>query len=491
MNDFAGCDANALLVTVGAGMVWNDLQVILAERGLGLRLYPTSAPSSTVAGWLAQGGAGIGSYAFGWFAENVRAARVVTGAGDVRTFRGADLAAISDAEGTTGIVTQVTLDVEPAASHAVVALTFPTPRSMVDALRMIGEEAVPVWSAQFVNPTMAQLANRSTRRDGELAPGHWPDMGYTCLLAYNARDTESVDRALDQICSVTSGARQPSSIAESRWAERFRPMRLKRLGPSLLPVEIVVPLANLARLLEEFERRIEAPLAVEGLLVRGNEVVLIGFVPHDERTTAYSAGHGFVLSAMRAAEECGGRPYSIGRFFASRAGQVLGDQRVQELKAWKTQNDPAGVLNPGKVVDPPGLLGNLVDAGCTAEPLLRMIANKFGKPGASGGRHARSKTLLPDIVDHAYACAQCGYCVDVCPQFQDAGWESSGPRGKWFLLKEVLERRDRFDIELTDIFGLCAECGRCDAVCQLELPIESSWRRMKASLFDGVLTRTS
>ena len=33
----------------------------LAGQGLTLRLYPTSYPSSSVGGWLAQGGAGIGS----------------------------------------------------------------------------------------------------------------------------------------------------------------------------------------------------------------------------------------------------------------------------------------------------------------------------------------------------------------------------------------------------------------------------------------------
>ena len=69
-------------------------------HGLELRLYPTSAPASTVGGWLAQGGAGIGSHAYGWFSENVHGARVVTATGEIHHVSGGDLAAIADAEGT-------------------------------------------------------------------------------------------------------------------------------------------------------------------------------------------------------------------------------------------------------------------------------------------------------------------------------------------------------------------------------------------------------
>jgi FAD/FMN-containing dehydrogenase/ferredoxin len=491
LNDFVGCDPDNFIVTVGAGIVWNALESSLAEYGLGLRLYPTSAPSSTVGGWLAQGGAGIGSYAYGWFAQNVRAARVVTGEGDVHNFRSDDLAGIADAEGTTGIVTQVTLDVQPAARHNVVALTWPSSRQLMEALQLLGERAVPIWSIQFVDPAMARLSNRSRQCEGRQPYGSLPEQGYTCLVAYDVTTQTVVEDTLNEICSATVGTRDPVEVAEAQWGERFRPMRLKRLGPSLLPIEVVVPLDSLALTLEELERRINPPMALEGLLVRGNEVVLTGLLPHDERTNAYAAGHGFVISALEAAERCGGRPYSTGRLLASRSRQILGDDRLETLRFWKRKNDPVGILNPGKVFDGGGVLNHVVGAAWKAEPLARNVAGRFGRPATTTGRRAANQKILPDVIEHAYACAQCGYCVDVCPQFQEAGWESCGPRGKWFLIKDVLEGRDRFDIELTDIFGMCVHCGKCDEVCQLDLPIESSWRRVKASLFDGVLTRTS
>ena len=65
-------------------VVWGDLEKELDKQGLALRTYPSSAPSSTVGGWLAQGGVGYGCYEYGAFRENVVSARVVLPSGEVR-----------------------------------------------------------------------------------------------------------------------------------------------------------------------------------------------------------------------------------------------------------------------------------------------------------------------------------------------------------------------------------------------------------------------
>ena len=84
--DLEGCTA-----TVQPAVVWENLDQALAGVGLTLRLYPSSYPSATVGGWLAQGGAGIGSYEAGWFRQNVVRARVVLPSGEAREFSGDDL----------------------------------------------------------------------------------------------------------------------------------------------------------------------------------------------------------------------------------------------------------------------------------------------------------------------------------------------------------------------------------------------------------------
>ncbi len=113
MKQIVKVDAKAQTVTVQPGIVWEQLDKQLAKHGLTLRLYPTSYPSSTVGGWLAQGGAGIGSYESGWFRDNVVSARVVLPDGSVREFSGRELDLVSEAEGITGLISQVTVRVQP------------------------------------------------------------------------------------------------------------------------------------------------------------------------------------------------------------------------------------------------------------------------------------------------------------------------------------------------------------------------------------------
>jgi FAD/FMN-containing dehydrogenase/ferredoxin len=486
------CNPATATATVGAGTVWQDLEAHLAEWGLAPRLYPSSAPSSTVGGWLAQGGAGIGSHAYGWFAENVTRARIVTGTGEARELVDDQLAGVADAEGTTGIITELTLRVRPSGRVAHVALSWYEPQQVADALKLVTDAGLPVWSIHVTNPTSAKLKNASPRHDlAGAARVSLPENCYTAVFVYAHDDVAAVTGRLTDIGRDTDAKWLSDRTAQYLWSERFKPMRSKRLGPSLIPVEVVVPTSQFAPVFSELEQRLSTPVAFEALSVRGNEMVLLGLIPHDERTAAYTFGYGFALSGIQVAEQHGGRAYSTGRYFGGRANQILGNRKIRVLESAKQENDPAGVLNPGKVIFGEDALRRVVGLATSAEPLLRGAANLFGRPAPPMERVAPNKRLPPDAAGYAYACAQCGYCVDVCPQFQQDGWESSSPRGKWFLLKGVLETSEQFDNQLRDIFGLCTHCGKCDEVCQIDLPIEPSWRKVKGALFDGILTRTS
>src|SRR5579859_373661 len=204
-------DPEDLTVTVRAGTVWQDLEEALAAYGLALRLYPTSAPASTVGGWLAQGGAGIGSHAYGWFAQNVISARIVSGTGDVHVVAGQDLATISEAEGTTGIISEVTLGVRRAAEQASTAVSFPDAQHLTDALKMVTAQKLPIWSITFVNPTMARLKNAGppkTHQGHPLPSGPpLPEDCYVVLFSYDTQQAQTVVDGLRDISLATDGRR--------------------------------------------------------------------------------------------------------------------------------------------------------------------------------------------------------------------------------------------------------------------------------------------
>lgn len=154
-------DPQAQTVTVEAGVVWEKLDKELHKQGLTLRLYPSSYPSATVGGWLAQGGAGIGSYETGWFRDNVISARVVMANGDVREFKGNDLDIVSSAEGITGFISEVTIRIQPNEELEVLSIGCPDAYDMQKMVQNIVDKKLPIWSMLFINPRMAELKNKA------------------------------------------------------------------------------------------------------------------------------------------------------------------------------------------------------------------------------------------------------------------------------------------------------------------------------------------
>lgn len=65
-------------------------------------------------------------------------------------------------------------------------------------------------------------------------------------------------------------------------------------------------------------------------------------------------------------------------------------------------------------------------------------------------------------------CVHCGFCNATCPTYQLLGDERDGPRGRIYLMKELLESRDDDD-RITDETRLhldrCLTCRNCETTC--------------------------
>ncbi|HUT35346.1 MAG TPA: FAD-binding and (Fe-S)-binding domain-containing protein [Planctomycetota bacterium] len=488
LNRILAVNTAATTVTAQAGVVWERLEEQLAGSGLALRLYPTSFPASTVGGWLAQGGAGIGSFEMGWFRDHVVSARVVLADGEVREFAGDELAVIADAEGTTGLISAVTLHVQPKDEIEVAAVGSPDGHALQRLTEALVRERLPIWSLVFINPQMAELKNRSplpTRRgqpppERVLLPG-----AYITTLAFRARDRAEVLGALPRLAAACDSELLSERIAHHEWEHRSRLMTIKRLGPSLVPTEVVVPLRALGAVMAEIERKVQQPLVEEGLVIRDGgrgepEAVLLGFIPSDQRKFRYNLVFSLVLTTLKTAEAHGGRAYTTGLYFAGKARQVLGAERLRRLKAFKARVDPQGILNPRKVMGN-GLLGVALRVASAIEPALRPFGN-YVTTQVGERPTAPVRGVPADVAWYAHSCSQCGYCTEVCPQFRGSGWESDSPRGKWYWLQEHMAGREEWDPSTVASMLACTTCEACDHACSAVLPIEASWMKMRSVL---------
>jgi len=487
-------DTQTNIVRCQASAIWEEIDVELLKYGLELCLYPSSYPSSTVAGWLAQGGGGFGSYEYGTFKDNVVSARVITPEGEIQELNADQvLSRIADAEGITGIITEVSFRVRPFEQTNVKLASFPTAQALGNAIEDMVAQNLPLWSVTFFNPTSVKLKKKLPSRkshlylqeeiDREVSMLKAMPETYLALLAYPASRAGQITEKLEADVLRQGGTFLSDAEAKMEWDDRTNAMRLKRIGPSIIPTEVIVPADQMATVLDEIDEKIKQPFVLEGMVAskppsddetRSAQVVLLGYIPHDERSFTFNMAFALALSVMRIANEHGGSCYSTGLYFRDQAENLLGKQKCDTLRAYKHEHDPENVMNPGKVLMLPGehggVLGWLMRTAMRLESMIRPIANS-----ATPGHHdigAERNGVTGEMGLEAITCARCGYCVHTCEQYSGRGWESNSPRGKYTWLREIYSGRQKWDKDAANTVLLCTTCERCDFRCQLQLPVE-------------------
>ncbi|MCL7410253.1 MAG: FAD-binding oxidoreductase [Methanosarcinaceae archaeon] len=476
MNKVIEIDKKNLTATVGAGIVWELLENKLEREGLALRAVPSSAPSSTPGGWLAQAGIGYGSYEYGWSYETMESARIVLPTGEVKEITGSDFDKISGTMGTTGIITQIKLKLRKYEKTIATSAEFPDATSMKNAIKAVSDKKIPLWAISLLNPNFADMKNKAppATHHGHPVDEHRPILpkAYIINFAYpESRDVSELKSVIEQ----AGGKVLSDEIAQHETNEWYKSMKVKRLGPSFVPAEVLVPVDKVDKVIDEIQSKISLPVLMEGMVTNDNMVTLLCFIPHSELSIKFNLAFPLALSIVKIAEKNGGRLYSSGLYFAKQANKVYGD-RFAVINEFKAKNDPKGIMNP-ETLTGKSLLKTGLSFAQTFEPITRLVGNMSGVKQSV--KFKDQKGIPGDIISHAYTCAQCGYCVSECDQYYGRGWESQSSRGKWFFMKEFLAGREELDQEQTNTFLACTTCETCVSKCQLDLPIEPDWLRMR------------
>jgi len=226
---------------------------------------------------------------------------------------------------------------------------------------------------------------------------------------------------------------------------------------------------------EEIEGKFRG-IAITVTMLSREQASLLAHILGDERSPAYTFEFPLSLDLIDIACRHGGCPYSTGLYFTTYARRNLGSEKVNRIAECKRETDPKSILNPGKVL-PQNRNPRLLRLALGLAPL--------GKPFLASGRRISNhkpklaKKIPPQIAYEAYACAQCGYCIDVCDQYFGRQWESETSRGRWYFLREYLKGNAEFNQTMLDSFLLCTTCKRCNDVCHVQIPIQEMWDQMR------------
>jgi glycolate oxidase len=352
------------LAVVQAGVINDHLRAAVAEHGLWYPPDPASSPWSTIGGNVATNAGGVCCVKYGVTRDYVLGLEVVTGTGELvrlgrRTAKGVagyDLVGLMvGSEGTLGIVTEVTVRLRPAAPPArTVAGYF---SSIVDA-----GTAVRAIAEAGLTPAALELVDRHCLR----AVDDWKNMGLSVdadvvlLGRIDDPDTAGQTAVTAMLrCFEGAGATWAAASTDEAEAEALFAARrlaypaLERLGP-VLTEDVCVPKSAVPEMLARIERTAErhdttiANIAHAG---DGNLHPLL-ITPRDDdaaRIRAQAAFRDIIADALALGGTVTGE-HGIGLLKRPGLQAELSPEVLAMHHAIKNALDPAGILNPGKVI---------------------------------------------------------------------------------------------------------------------------------------------
>jgi len=223
---------------------------------------------------------------------------------------------------------------------------------MVGALQDILEATRPFY-LHFITDKFYKML-----KDVNQAPPTTGEFIILCAFEGTENEIATEIEKLKHIVSRYSGSLESDEVAEHEWSERFYPMRIKRLGPSLAPSEVYVPLENLDEYINHMNKHFKSEdFALEGAITDKGEVAVLTWFPDDERRRiSFLMGWYRSLDVINLGLKHGGRAYSIGMWNAAHSRSFYGKENFTKMSNLKRKTDKKGFLNSHKVFPGPLVL---------------------------------------------------------------------------------------------------------------------------------------
>jgi len=497
-------DVTTAVIEVDPGARWGMLDEHVSACGFMLPVTPSNR-MATVGGWIATGGYGLAATGRGHIRRWVHAIEVVTIDGEVtRLEEGSDDFDIwFGSEGQYGFITRVwlklltrTLVSEPT------LLTFESDDDAIIFIRGLLAKGIRPEHAKYLDAAHMKAVNeahsyRDSARKANIAHKAHKIVPEEPAVLLHFADTETLkafDGARDALPKAKSES--PLHVASYLWNERFHPMRVQVLGPSMLASEHLIPLDNYLEFIRRargLASRFGIALLLEATPVLGDKagagnddlLSIVSFACDRRRPLRYAFLLLLVQMLTRGGVRPGGRPYGVGiwnvPFFSSVNPKELGRDRL----AAKRRFDPNGMVNPRKTYSTrtrfwnipgiffrPAIFKGLTDTMLAISGLIGQIARAAGV----GPIPAKSP-----IERWAAECTNCGNCVAVCPAYQVTEHEGTTGRQK---LKVGLRALHGWEVtkEQSDWVFQCVYCNACTDICQTGIPLTEAYEEIEKLL---------
>jgi FAD/FMN-containing dehydrogenase len=355
LRDVEELDEENMVLHCGSGYRWEQADDIARKAGLRVGAYPSSAKAATLGGWVSTNGAGLCSYRNGIAYDQVVSLHFalwdgyvgVTGPVKVPNCGlGPDLVALyAGAEGTIGVITRVTLRLQPKEPEIrALSYGFESVELMQASLQKLSRSAVSPLHVSFLDTVHQEMREKL----GLEAKTRLALLNVVLDSAKDVNDAE--EKVVDSL--VQGAQKQDAKSAAREWEERKYEFRQRRLGPGGILAEGIVAIGKfgaMARDTSKARDEMHMIASLNGVVIDRNTVLFYPWFLADESSAMDNGSSlGFVKRMTDVAESHGGRSAGIGLWLSSNLFKFYGKAGAYSIREIKKACDPRELVNPGK-----------------------------------------------------------------------------------------------------------------------------------------------
>ncbi|KAJ4493078.1 FAD-linked oxidase-like protein [Lentinula edodes] len=347
------------------GVGWVEINDTLRDKGIPLFFPIDPAPSATLGGMISNGCSGTNAVRYGtskgeWFLN----VTVVLPSGEViktrrrsrKSSAGFDTTKLFiGAEGTLGIITEVTIRLTPVLPTTVAVVHFPDVRKATEAVRDVMNRGVGIQCVELLDDVFMHAVN-NFGQSGRT----WPvkDTLFFKLQGHNDTSLRDTAKVVKEVAEKYGGfgfqLAKNDKEADDLWHDR---KNAHYSGLALVPgsrpiaTDVCVPVSRLPDLVYETKKDLStlglvAPIV--GHVGDGNFHAQIMFTNDAQLAVAKEAVERMVHRAIAMDGTCTGE-HGVGIGKKKYLVEELGAGTVELMKMVKRTLDPLGLFNPGKL----------------------------------------------------------------------------------------------------------------------------------------------
>ena len=334
-------------VIVEPGCLLKDVDAACkAHSGQELRMFSSTWATATIGGFVAGGSGGIGSCTWGSLRDlgNIIRLRVVTMEETPRVleFRGEELARVSHAYGTNGIITELEMPLAPAYEWVGLFVAFEDFDAALDYTETLANQdgilikIASVYEAPTAHSYFQRVAphvSEGTHLVGLMVAPQSMD-GFT---TFTARRPEA--RVIYQ-SGVSDWARDPGPVFEYGW--NHTTLRALKVDPSITYLQVRYGYPTHAEKVRAMRKALSPEVLQHLEVIREQGKVMFAGLSLVKFTTEERLDE-----IVRLHEEAGCMIFNPHRFTLEEGGRQTVDDRQLNFKR---EADPKGLLNPGKMI---------------------------------------------------------------------------------------------------------------------------------------------